>query len=155
MTGTIEPGAAPHPPSKSVQALRQEVSRLKDASANQEAELQIKIAQAEAAQRVLAKLQREVDDAADDLIRADVRLATDQASLAAMLDHDLIDAWSKPDREGVFPSQRLNDMHAVVLLRAGIEDFPRVRAILADRCTKANDAMTKFVDSPPAETRGS
>jgi hypothetical protein len=88
------------------------------------------------------RLQRNVDDAADRLVRADSQFAAFKER-ATQLRRTLGEAWSSPPRgqHGIVPAV---DYSGLLAVEAAISDFPRVREVLAKDVSGAQAALKKF-----------
>ena len=117
------------------------LDRLSQQVDEQRAELDRQVAVAQEVERERARLQRNLDDAADALQLADSRFGFFKAR-AAELQDTLATLWGRSDSglgNGTTP-----DYSGLVACRAAVVDFQRVRPIYQAQVNTAQAALDKF-----------
>jgi chromosome segregation ATPase len=131
----------PVPPSPELTKLQENFAQIeRDAEAARQ-KLEAAVEQAKANQRRLDALNRTVDDASDQLLRADEQLRQCKAA-AAQIRNAMPAQWGTGHVDG--STYRPPDYSALVALDASIADFPRVRAALEQRLSEAQTNLTNF-----------
>ena len=119
------------------------IARLQAEAEEKRTALEASITEAENYQRRLSALQRNVDDAADALIRADSQLAALKGAAASMEDA-MLRAWGNATHAVDGTATAPPDYSALVAIRAAIEDFPRCRKQLTQNLAVAQRALDDF-----------
>lgn len=104
-------------------------------------ELERAVAKAKQDQRTLEALNRSVDDAADNLRRADEQHAAFKNAINVMLE-GMADTWARHHVDG--SAGAMPDYSAIVAYERAVEHFPQVRALLQKRLSEAQNTLTKF-----------
>jgi hypothetical protein len=104
-------------------------------------ELEQAVAKAKQDQRTLEGLNRSVDDAADNLRRADEQHAAFKNAITVMLT-GMADTWSRHHVDG--SAGAMPDYGAIVTYERAVADFPRVRAALEQKLAQAQNALSTF-----------
>lgn len=105
------------------------------------AQLEAEVARAKEIQRQLANLNRAVDDAADNIVRADEQNASFQSGLATMRE-GILSSWAKHHFDG--SAGPLPDYSGITIYKEAVADFPRVREHLVAKLKDAETALSSF-----------
>jgi chromosome segregation ATPase len=133
--------AADQQPSPKVSELARNFERIeKDAAVARQA-LEAAVTKQKEAQRTLASLQRQVDDAADNLVRADGQHGAFANAIATMRE-GMLNSWAHHHMDG--SAGAMPDYRDIVAYTEAVDDFPRVRAHLAKELATAQEALRKF-----------
>ena len=129
-------------PAPSLSPIQQNIVRLEQEAAQKRAELDAALKNAQAIQRTLSGLQRDVDNCSDQLIRADGQNVTFKNAIETVK-ATFLEAWGKTthiDGDTTPP-----DYSHLAAFKEAIADYPRVRAHLQEKLTKAQALLTNFI----------
>ena len=128
-------------PSPKVTQLQKNFEKIEADAAVARQALETAVAKQKEAQRTLANLQRQVDDAADNLLRADEQHAAFQNAITQMR-AGMLNSWANHHADG--SAGAMPDYRDIVAYQEAVADFPRVREHLAKQLSKAHDALRVF-----------
>jgi hypothetical protein len=129
------------PPPAPLSKLQQNIVRIEQEAEAKRVELETAVTHATRVQQRLSGLQRDCDNAADQLVRADAQHATFKNAVETVKEA-MLGAWGKTthiDGDATMP-----DYSHVAAFNEAIKDYARVRPYLQEQVAQAEAALRKF-----------